>query len=71
MTAPTHTAHPAAPRDVPTMIGHYIDGEVVPSVSGRTFPNVDPVTNTPYVEVAAGNRGDAQGGNRDGSHHSR
>jgi 5-carboxymethyl-2-hydroxymuconic-semialdehyde dehydrogenase len=46
-----------APDGLPTEILHYVGGHHVPSRSGRTFANLDPVSNQPYSVVA---RGDAQ-----------
>ncbi|NRQ40426.1 5-carboxymethyl-2-hydroxymuconate semialdehyde dehydrogenase [Nonomuraea sp. NN258] len=37
---------------------HYIGGTHVPSVSGETFSALDPSTNEPYAEVAAGGAAD-------------
>ncbi len=42
------------PSGLPTEIVHYIDGELVPSLSGETFDNLDPVSNTAYATVASG-----------------
>jgi 5-carboxymethyl-2-hydroxymuconic-semialdehyde dehydrogenase len=57
----TQTANRAGrldpPDGLPTEILHYIGGHHVPSRSGRTFANLDPVSNQPYSVVA---RGDAQ-----------
>jgi 5-carboxymethyl-2-hydroxymuconic-semialdehyde dehydrogenase len=44
------------PGDLPTTLLHYIDGKSVPSADGRTFAVEDPVSNSPYAEVAAGGR---------------
>jgi 5-carboxymethyl-2-hydroxymuconic-semialdehyde dehydrogenase len=49
-----------APADLPKLLCHYIDGELVPSVSGRSFANADPVSNEPYVDVAAGDEEDVR-----------
>ena len=46
------------PDGVPSALLHYIGGEHAPSVSGRTFPTADPVTNEPYAEVASGDSAD-------------
>ena len=46
------------PDDLPTRIQHYIDGEFVDSVSGRTFDVLDPVSNTTYATAAAGQKED-------------
>ncbi|MER6582936.1 aldehyde dehydrogenase family protein, partial [Nonomuraea sp. NPDC001023] len=37
---------------------HYIGGRHVPSQSGATFTALDPTTNEPYLEVAAGGAAD-------------
>ncbi|QKV73715.1 5-carboxymethyl-2-hydroxymuconate semialdehyde dehydrogenase [Amycolatopsis sp. Hca4] len=42
------------PDGLPGELKHYIGGELVDSVSGRTFDVLDPVSNTPYVTAAAG-----------------
>ncbi|HEY3471646.1 MAG TPA: 5-carboxymethyl-2-hydroxymuconate semialdehyde dehydrogenase [Amycolatopsis sp.] len=42
------------PDGLPGELKHYIGGELVDSVSGKTFDVLDPVTNTPYVTAAAG-----------------
>jgi len=47
-----------APDGLPTEILHYIGGHTVPSRSGRTFATLDPVSNQPYAEVAAGDAED-------------
>ena len=46
------------PDDLPTRIRHYIDGEFVDSVSGRTFDVLDPVSNETYATAAAGQKED-------------
>jgi 5-carboxymethyl-2-hydroxymuconic-semialdehyde dehydrogenase len=46
------------PAGLPTGIRHWIGGDLVDSVSGRTFDVADPVTNTPYAEAAAGGPAD-------------
>jgi len=58
--APSHGAAPArfVPADLPTRIQHYIDGEFVDSVSGKTFDVLDPVSNQTYATAAAGARED-------------
>jgi 5-carboxymethyl-2-hydroxymuconic-semialdehyde dehydrogenase len=49
---------PAVPRsgapDVPSEVRHWIDGSLVPSISGATFETIDPSTNRPIARVAAG-----------------
>jgi len=47
-----------APDGLPTEILHYIGGRTVPSRSGRTFATLDPVSNEPYAQVAAGDAED-------------
>ncbi|MCW2506154.1 MAG: hpcC [Actinomycetia bacterium] len=47
-----------APAGLPAEILHYIGGRHVPSRSGRTFANADPVSNQPYADVAAGDSED-------------
>ncbi|MBE1494585.1 5-carboxymethyl-2-hydroxymuconic-semialdehyde dehydrogenase [Amycolatopsis lexingtonensis] len=42
------------PDGLPGELKHYIGGEFVDSVSGKTFDVLDPVSNTPYVTAAAG-----------------
>jgi 5-carboxymethyl-2-hydroxymuconic-semialdehyde dehydrogenase len=42
------------PDGLPAELKHYIGGELVDSVSGKTFDVLDPVSNTPYVTAAAG-----------------
>lgn len=42
------------PEGLPGELKHYIGGELVDSVSGKTFDVLDPVSNTPYVTAAAG-----------------
>jgi 5-carboxymethyl-2-hydroxymuconic-semialdehyde dehydrogenase len=54
----THPARVGRPDGLPAEILHYIGGQQVPSRSGRTFANLDPVSNEPYAEVAAGDEGD-------------
>jgi 5-carboxymethyl-2-hydroxymuconic-semialdehyde dehydrogenase len=46
------------PTDLPDRIQHFIGGKQVPSRSGATFDNLDPVSNQPYVTVSAGERAD-------------
>jgi 5-carboxymethyl-2-hydroxymuconic-semialdehyde dehydrogenase len=46
------------PEGIPDRIRHFIDGEFVDSVSGRTFDVLDPVTNQTYVTAAAGQKED-------------
>ena len=44
--------------NIPTELLHHIDGKDVPSVSGATFGVSDPVTDTEYGRVAAGDAAD-------------
>jgi 5-carboxymethyl-2-hydroxymuconic-semialdehyde dehydrogenase len=46
------------PEALPTRIQHFIDGEFVDSVSGRTFDVLDPVSNEVYATAAAGQKED-------------
>jgi 5-carboxymethyl-2-hydroxymuconic-semialdehyde dehydrogenase len=48
-----HNGH-HRPEDLPDRIRHFIDGEWVDSLSGRTFEVLDPVSNRPYATAAAG-----------------
>lgn len=54
MTTATETYADYVPADLPSKIQHYIDGQLIDSVSGRTFDVLNPVTNETYVEAAAG-----------------
>jgi len=46
------------PVDLPAQILHFIGGKHLPSLSGATFDNLDPLTNQPYCTVAAGEAAD-------------
>jgi 5-carboxymethyl-2-hydroxymuconic-semialdehyde dehydrogenase len=46
------------PEALPARIQHFIDGEFVDSVSGRTFDVLDPVSNEVYAMAAAGQKED-------------
>ncbi|GAA0203616.1 5-carboxymethyl-2-hydroxymuconate semialdehyde dehydrogenase [Glutamicibacter creatinolyticus] len=46
------------PENLPSKIQHYINGEFVDSIGGKTFEVLDPVTNKPYVNAAAGQKED-------------
>ena len=46
------------PKNLPTRIQHYIDGEFVDSIGGETFDVLDPVSNTTYTTAAAGQKAD-------------
>lgn len=46
------------PADLPTTIQHYINGEFVDSLSGKTFDVLEPVTNSNYAVAAAGQQED-------------
>jgi 5-carboxymethyl-2-hydroxymuconic-semialdehyde dehydrogenase len=50
----TRQAPVARPARLPSAILHYVGGSHVPSRSGRTFDNCDPVSNQAYASVAAG-----------------
>ena len=56
-TAAETTTH-YVPQDLPTHIQHYINGEFVDSVGGKTFDVLDPVSNTNYATAAAGQKED-------------
>lgn len=49
----THT-----PANLPTHLRHYIGGEFVDSISGRTFDVLEPAGNTVYATAAAGQHAD-------------
>src|ERR1700712_4833804 len=49
----THT-----PAGLPEKIQHYINGEFVDSVSGKTFDVIEPAGNTVYTTAAAGQQDD-------------
>lgn len=42
------------PPGVASIIRHFIDGEFADSISEKTFDVLDPVSNTPYAQAAAG-----------------
>ena len=46
------------PQDLPTHIQHYLNGEFVDSVGGKTFHVLDPVSNQNYATAAAGQKED-------------
>ncbi len=46
------------PENLPTTIRHFIDGQFVDSVSGKTFDVLDPVSNKTYATAAAGQKND-------------
>jgi 5-carboxymethyl-2-hydroxymuconic-semialdehyde dehydrogenase len=46
------------PADLPSRIRHYIGGEFVDSVSGKTFDVLEPAGNTVYTTAAAGQQED-------------
>jgi len=56
-TAPAAARH-HVPDDLPTRLTHVIGGEAVESADGATFAVLDPVTNEPYLQAAAGKRAD-------------
>ena len=48
----------STPSNIPTHLQHYIGGKLVDSIGGETFDVADPVTNTKYATVAAGQKAD-------------
>ncbi|MFF7415385.1 5-carboxymethyl-2-hydroxymuconate semialdehyde dehydrogenase [Streptomyces lydicus] len=58
--APSQPPVSASPDGLPQHIPHWIGGEAVESVTGRSFPVADPVTNTPYAQAAAGDEKDVE-----------
>ena len=56
-TAPETSTH-YVPQDLPTHIQHYINGQFVDSVGGKTFDVLDPVSNRNYATAAAGQKED-------------
>ena len=46
------------PADLPSSIQHHIDGQSVDSLDAETFDVLDPVTNEPYIQAAAGKKAD-------------
>jgi 5-carboxymethyl-2-hydroxymuconic-semialdehyde dehydrogenase len=46
------------PENLPGKILHFIGGEFVDSISGKTFDVLDPVSNETYVQAAAGQKDD-------------
>ncbi len=46
------------PENLPSRIQHYIGGEFVDSISGKTFDVLDPVSNETYATAAAGQQED-------------
>jgi 5-carboxymethyl-2-hydroxymuconic-semialdehyde dehydrogenase len=49
-----HVSSKYRPENLPKKILHFIGGEFVDSVSGKTFDVLDPVSNETYVQAAAG-----------------
>ena len=47
-----------APKDLPELITHFINGKCEPSLSGATFDVSEPTTNTVYARAAAGQADD-------------
>ncbi|MEV6171646.1 5-carboxymethyl-2-hydroxymuconate semialdehyde dehydrogenase [Streptomyces sp. NPDC051954] len=47
-----------APNGLPSVIQHWIGGELVDAADGRTFDVSDPVSNTPYAQAARGSAAD-------------
>ena len=61
MNSTTNTATSAArhvPSELPTRIQHFIDGDFTDSVDGETFDVLEPVTNSNYLQAAAGKKAD-------------
>ncbi|WP_308797823.1 5-carboxymethyl-2-hydroxymuconate semialdehyde dehydrogenase [Agromyces silvae] len=48
------------PAGLPDRVRHFIDGAFVDSLGGETFDVLDPVTNEPYVQAAAGRQADVE-----------
>ncbi len=46
--------NPRQPEGVPSRIQHFIGGKLVDSLSDKWFDVIDPVTNQPYAQAAAG-----------------
>ncbi|MGO4587674.1 5-carboxymethyl-2-hydroxymuconate semialdehyde dehydrogenase [Paenarthrobacter sp. 2TAF44] len=53
MTTSVETARHSIPENLPTHLQHFIDGEFVDSVSGKTFDVQEPVSNQNYATVTA------------------
>ncbi|QDP95013.1 5-carboxymethyl-2-hydroxymuconate semialdehyde dehydrogenase [Microlunatus elymi] len=49
---------PHVPTELPPRIQHFIDGAFVDSVDGGTFDVLEPVTNSTYLQAAAGQKAD-------------
>ncbi|WP_406451312.1 5-carboxymethyl-2-hydroxymuconate semialdehyde dehydrogenase [Streptomyces sp. NBC_01622] len=47
-----------APKGLPSVIQHWIGGELVDAADGRTFDVSDPVSNNPYAQAARGSATD-------------
>lgn len=47
------------PAGLPDHIRHYINGELVDSISGDTFDVLEPTTNETYIQCASGDKADA------------
>ncbi|MCU1566640.1 MAG: hpaE, partial [Pseudarthrobacter sp.] len=58
MTTSAETAKHYVPQDLPTHIQHFINGQFVDSVGGKTFDVLDPVSNRNYATAAAGQKED-------------
>ena len=58
MTTSVETSKHYVPEDLPTHIQHYINGQFVDSVGGKTFDVLDPVSNRNYATAAAGQKED-------------
>ncbi|MEV4953586.1 5-carboxymethyl-2-hydroxymuconate semialdehyde dehydrogenase [Paenarthrobacter nitroguajacolicus] len=58
MTTSVETAKHYIPENLPSHIQHFINGEFVDSLSGKTFDVLDPVSNGNYATAAAGQKED-------------
>ncbi|MCU1575043.1 MAG: 5-carboxymethyl-2-hydroxymuconate semialdehyde dehydrogenase [Micrococcaceae bacterium] len=58
MTKTATAASPYVPENLPAHIRHYINGQFVDSVGGKTFDVLDPVSNQNYATAAAGQKED-------------
>jgi 5-carboxymethyl-2-hydroxymuconic-semialdehyde dehydrogenase len=58
MTTSVETTKHYTPENLPSHIQHFINGEFVDSISGKTFDVLDPVSNGNYATAAAGQKED-------------
>ncbi|WP_323959747.1 5-carboxymethyl-2-hydroxymuconate semialdehyde dehydrogenase [Arthrobacter sp. JZ12] len=58
MTSPAPESTRFLPHSLPTHLQHYINGQLVDSISGATFDVLDPVSNTSYATAAAARKED-------------